>query len=1274
MEAKGSLKSAFDSNFPVIPVSAPSGLSYLGVLITNNDANSNNNGTSGWDVWPINVTGNVNLSASPTSLSFVAGGESKTFNITSNTNWTVSEALSWLSVSPSSGSNNGSVIVTAQANTSTSSRTGTISVSASGASTQAITVSQAAAASLAVSPSALSFSANEGNQTLSVTSNANWTVASSATWLTFSPASGSNNRSVTVTAAAHTGSSARSAVITVSGTGVPTQTISVTQAGVPAACAVPPPNMRLDRNGYSWSIVRWDSVPGVTAYSWRRRFANETVWTSTNDNWTATGLVTSNQLPCTEYIFQVRAVCEGGVFGPWSPELLVKLDGCGDPYCYSYGIATNDWMARVDFANVKNVSGRTYGYGNFTQQLALAEKGQSYPITLFAAHNSSSQNETYYWNVWIDWNQDGDFADSGERAFSQSATRLASIGGFQGNIAIPATASTGRTRMRVALSMTGTTDPCVRGGSRDVQDYSVEISEPDMTLSVSPSTLSFLSGGETKTLSVSSNTSWTASSSQPWLSLAPMSGNNNGSIFVTAPPNTGANSRSATITVSGTGALPQTITVTQAGATPSFSVSPTALSFDSGGESKTVTVTSNTSWTVASYASWLSVTPVSGSGNQTFSVTAQANIGSIARNAAITVSGSGGASQNISVTQTAQTDSLDAQPASLRFGAGAEAQTVRITGNVTWMASTPAPWLMLDKTGGAGNGELMLTASANTSAQERSASVTIRGGSLTRTLNVVQDPVEAPALPASWTFKATENSHTIILTTSLDSDIEGKPIAVGDYVGIFFQQEGKDICAGHGAWTGRNTTFPVFGDDSDTPVKDGLSAGELFRVKVWQADAQQELDAVVAYAPLGTQNIVNATDRYLTDGFSLITSIKASKTETLIIPLKEGWNTVSSYLVPEGADLNTLLSNVPAVQVVKDAAGKTYIADLQINGIGDWKVTEGYRVRAASETDLRVSGKAVDPLTTPIPIRSGWQIIPVFSRAPQPLTDAFSGILSLVEVVKDNKGQVYLSELGIDNIGTLTPTHGYRLRAKAAGELRFSPEGMLPTRARVWGDLLAGSASDTMQYFLLPQKYNTGVNATLVFLAAAAGEVLQVGDEIGIFAGDTLLCGAGKYAGVNLAVTVWGDDADVPGRQGMLPGEHYKAFVWKQAENRTYPLVPVFPQGKDTYQEDDVAVIQSLSLLATSVTEKNRGGAFAVFPNPSNGDLTLMTKIAIAGPAQVRIINAAALVVWEKQYAGGMSAGVAQQVHLAGMLSGGLYAVHIQSAEGVWVNKIQIVR
>lgn len=1185
IEAKGTTSSSFRSNFPTIPFNTPPGLYYLGVLITNNDANNNNNGTSDWDVWPINVTSNVNLSAGPSSLNFVGGGESKTFNVTSNTNWTVAESLSWLSVSPSSGSNNGNVTVTAQANPSTSSRSGSISVSASGAATQTITVSQTAAPALTVSSNTLSFSANGGNQMFSITTNTSWTVSSSTSWLTLSPASGTNNRSVTVTAAAYTGSSARTAVITVSGTGVPAQTIALTQAGVPAACAVPPKNLRLDRTGYSSFIVRWDSLPGVTAYSWRRRFANETTWTSTNDNWVSTGLVTSNQLPCTEYVLQVRAVCEGGVFGPWSPELLFKLDGCGDPYCYSYGIATNDWMSSIDFVNVMNISGRTYGYGNFTQQQALVEKGKPYPITLRASHTNSSQNETYYWNVWIDWNQDREFADTGERVLAQTTARSASVNGVLGNITIPTTATRGQTRMRVALSMTETSDPCARGGNRDVQDYNIEISEPAaMTLSVSPTTLNFLSGGETKTFAVSANTSWMASSSQTWLSLSLTSGSNNGSISVTAQPHTGSSSRSATITVSGTGALPQTI----------------------------------------------------------------------------------------SVTQSAPIDSLNVQPTFLRFSASTGAQKMRITSNVNWTASTPTAWLTLDKSNSAGNGDLTLTAIANTSTQERSGVVTIRGGSLIRTVNVVQDP-GGPPLPISWTFKTTENSHTVILTNSLDSDIEGKPIAVGDYVGIFFQQNGKDICAGYGVWTGRNTSFPVFGDDADTPEKEGLSTGELFLVKVWQTAVQQELDAIATYAPPGTQNIVNATDRYLTDGFSMLTSLKASSSETLIIPLKGSWNTISSYLVPKAADLEVLMANVPAVQVIKDASGKTYITDLKINGIGNWKVTEGYRVRAASETELRLSGKAIDPQTTPIPIRTGWQIIPVFSRAPQPLTEALAGILNLVEVVKENKGQVYLPEFGIDNIGTLSPTQGYRLKAKAAGELRYSAEGMLPVRARAWGDVLMELA-DTPQYFSLPQGYNTGMNATLVFLAVGAGDILQTGDEIGIFAGDTLLCGAGKYTGINLAITVWGDDADSTGRQGMLPGERYKAFVWKAAENKIYPLTLVFAQGKDTYQEDDVAIIQGLSLFATSVAEKNQDRAIAIFPNPSNGNLTLITEMALTGPAQVRIINISGQVVWEKRFGNGMSASVPHQIYLPGIMSSGLYAVHIQSTEGVWVSNIQVVK
>ncbi|MBO7653236.1 MAG: BACON domain-containing protein, partial [Bacteroidales bacterium] len=87
------------------------------------------------------------------------------------------------------------------------------------------------ATTLTVSPSSLTYIAAGETKTVTVTSNTSWTATSSASWLTISPASGSNNGTITAVAAANTSTSQRTATITVSGTGVSSQTISVTQAG-----------------------------------------------------------------------------------------------------------------------------------------------------------------------------------------------------------------------------------------------------------------------------------------------------------------------------------------------------------------------------------------------------------------------------------------------------------------------------------------------------------------------------------------------------------------------------------------------------------------------------------------------------------------------------------------------------------------------------------------------------------------------------------------------------------------------------------------------------------------------------------------------------------------------------------------------------------------------------------------------------------------------------------------------------------------------------------
>jgi hypothetical protein len=94
---------------------------------------------------PPTPTPTPTLSVSSTSLGFSAAGEEKTFTITSNTAWTVGSNGAWLTVSPASGSDNGTVTVTAAANTATTARTGIVTVSGTGVEPKTINVTQAAA-------------------------------------------------------------------------------------------------------------------------------------------------------------------------------------------------------------------------------------------------------------------------------------------------------------------------------------------------------------------------------------------------------------------------------------------------------------------------------------------------------------------------------------------------------------------------------------------------------------------------------------------------------------------------------------------------------------------------------------------------------------------------------------------------------------------------------------------------------------------------------------------------------------------------------------------------------------------------------------------------------------------------------------------------------------------------------------------------------------------------------------------------------------------------
>ena len=189
---------------------------------------------------------------SPTSLSFTAqqGGSNpatQTLNI-SNTgggtlSWTATDNATWLTVSPASGTGNGTLTVTATGTQTAGTQTGTITLNATGATSVPVNVTftVTAAPNISLNPSSLSYAATQGaanpaNKTVSLTTTGgtlNWTVSRTVSgniaWLTVSPASGSSNSTLTASvntaglaAGTHTGT------ITVSAAGASSKTVDVT--------------------------------------------------------------------------------------------------------------------------------------------------------------------------------------------------------------------------------------------------------------------------------------------------------------------------------------------------------------------------------------------------------------------------------------------------------------------------------------------------------------------------------------------------------------------------------------------------------------------------------------------------------------------------------------------------------------------------------------------------------------------------------------------------------------------------------------------------------------------------------------------------------------------------------------------------------------------------------------------------------------------------------------------------------------------------------------
>ena len=209
---------------------------------------------------------------------------------------------------------------------------------------------------------------------------------------------------------------------------------------------------------WAWAVspgTGWSYAAGSTASSQNPQITFNTVGQYTI-TLTATNAQGSDSEVKTNYIIVAAAT------GPCTPSVSNTCD---------------EYIQNVTLNTINNTTACTSGgYMSYTSTSTSLAKGTQYTITVTPAVGATVGQA--YTNdeiaVWIDYNNDFDFADAGEQV---GYVLVAAGWSNQFTFTVPTTATTGAVRMRVRISYQpdGAIDPCAVATYGETEDYTVNI-------------------------------------------------------------------------------------------------------------------------------------------------------------------------------------------------------------------------------------------------------------------------------------------------------------------------------------------------------------------------------------------------------------------------------------------------------------------------------------------------------------------------------------------------------------------------------------------------------------------------------------------------------------------------------------------------------------------------------------------------------------------------------------------------------------------------------
>jgi hypothetical protein len=507
-----------------------------------------------------------------------------------------------------------------------------------------------------------------------------------------------------------------------------------------------------------------------------------------------------------------------------------------------------------------------------------------------------------------------------------------------------------------------------------------------------------------------------------------------------------------------------------------------------------------------------------------------------------------------------------------------------------------------------------------------------------------------------WVVTPTGTIHTILVPASVVPDVFGVPLTAGDWIGVFYvNDEGMEVCGGAATISPfGNTVVSAYGDDITTTEKDGFADGEAFWWRLFDMSETIEYNAVATYD-------ASAPDQgfFVQMGLSELTALNAEEFISNFV-FKEGWNSMSSFIIPENPAMEDLFASMVDELVIFRNLTEIYWPEENFNTIGDFNNQSGYVMKLTEDKNLQIvgSGNASRELVFE---NAGWYYAPVLSECPVLIEELFGAQIANVIIIQELIGSsVYWPDMSIFSLQELTPGKAYSIKVSDAFTVEFpvcdlksgvvNNEGTNQVNT-VWGSV----------------KFSPYKQITAILTSAMID--LQAGDMIGAFDENDNLFGFTTITNLttNTAISIFGSDQVTSAENGFMNGQNVKYKLFRESSGEEFNLEVSYSENlgntSGKFQSNSMAAIKSVALK--SGIETSEQFSFDVFPNPASSEVVLKLNTSETATATLNVFEVSGRLVMERE--------IQKQTMLnVSELSHGVYYIKVWSQNNADVKKLVI--